>query len=280
MNADGAERLASDLSAKDVMGAIKNFYHPILLRLNKDKWPRQIQVIDKESVCILVTHGDFGENGSLQKILEINKIAHTHSPSTVCSILLNKHLTKMFYISLGISTPPWYFNGNTYGVSHDNFLSGNLVKKPLLGGSKIGISKVSTISYKAKHKYIYEKYINGFIQISVSILGSKDNILSLTPTIRPRPLFNNTQNKIKKIKISKEIINKCQIWGESIHLSLGCRGVTKTDFLLDQHNKIWAIETDAIPGLSKMNAVSVGAEESGINYKQLINKILQDAYVE
>ncbi len=280
MNADGPEELASILSAKDVFRAVKFFYDPTLLKLTKDNWFRKIQTLDKGSICILTTHGDFGENGSLQKVLEIKKIAHTHSPATVCGILLNKHLSKMFYKSLGISTPSWYFNDNIYGCKLNKMFSKKFVKKPLLGGSKVGIKKVNNISSGDVDQYIYETYVDGSIQISMSILGSGENALSLAPVIRKRPLFAASKYSISYNKIDQRIIDKCGAWAKKIHISLGCRGVTKTDFLLDKYGEIWAIETDAIPGLSKTNAISISAERSGLSYRELVSKILQDVYVE
>ncbi|MCK5212084.1 hypothetical protein KAJ89_05265 [Candidatus Parcubacteria bacterium] len=280
MNADGLEQRASEFSAKDIFGAVQDVYDASLLKLSKNKWIKQIEVIRDNAVCFLATHGDFGENGSLQKLLEVKKIIHTHSPAIVCGILLNKHLSKLIYESLGIKTPPWYFGGNVYGRKSSNKQITIWVKKPLFGGSKIGISKVNKIDEKASDLYLYEEYVDGYIQISVGVLGSGKNSLPLTPYARKRCLFNAGKLYINDIKINKAVVKICKNWAKQIHISLGCRGITKTDFLLSKDNTVWAIETDAIPGLSKDNAVSIGAKKSGLSFKELINIIIEDAYVE
>ena len=280
MNADGLEQKASKDSAKDMLIAVQDIYNVELLRLSKDKWVKQIERIKNNSICLLATHGDFGENGSLQKMLEVKKIVHTHSAAVVCGILLNKHLSKLVYKSLGIKTPPWYFDGKIYGKSVGSQPITTLVKKPLFGGSKAGIRKVKKVSKKTNNLNIYEEYIAGSAQISVGVLGSGKNILALAPLAGKRDLFSIGKFHIDDIKISQAAAKKCEDRAKQIHIALGCRGITKTDFLLGRGNTIWAIETDAIPGLSKNNAVSVSANKLGISYNELIKLIIEDAYVE
>lgn len=277
VNSDGIENMASKRSGNAVFDVMRNFDNIELLELSKKKWSHCIEKINQEDICFLVTHGDFGEDGSLQKILEVRKISHTHSSAITCGILLNKHLTKLMYKSLGIKTPRWNFDGVMYGGEVG--VSG-WIQKPLFGGSKIGIKRVGGILNQKNRKNIFEEFIDGKVQISVGILGSGQNIKALPPLVRERELFASKKIKVIGSEANQEVLKTCESWAKKTHIALGCKGITKTDFLLDNKNVIWAIETDAIPGLSKDNAVVIAAGNAGISHSRLINYIIKDLYVE
>jgi len=125
-----------------------------------------------------------------------------------------------------------------------------------------------------KKTVIIEKFIPGSKEVSVGVVNKRGRGWPLSPVIRNRALFSS--KNISDLSIPAKVVGKVQTWARRLHEALGCRGVTKTDFLIDRENEAWAIETDAIPGLSQNNAVAIGAKKSGISYRDLINLIIKD----
>jgi D-alanine-D-alanine ligase len=180
-------------------------------------------------------------------------------------------MSKLVYLSLGIPTPSWFFKGNYFGLNKDNNSLG-ILYKPRFGGSKIGIKKVGLAENVSDA--IFEDIIGGKLEVSVSVLKDKEKTIVLEPIARHRE-FDNIGKVSETVEIlNKEVRDRCMTYARLIFDSLGCYGVTKTDFLIDDLGKIWVLETDAIPGLSVKNATVIAAQKSGIAYVDLINKIL------
>src|SRR5690348_1798341 len=93
---DGPESDASRRSALDVMGAISSS-RADLVPLTETNWQKTLKPFPTETLFFLCTHGGIGENGTLQAWLEDRGSPHTHSSARVCSVLLDKHRTKLTY---------------------------------------------------------------------------------------------------------------------------------------------------------------------------------------
>jgi len=267
---DGSESRASRKTAFDIYKTMNNKICVQLFSLSTKNLMQQINKINKDVICILATHGDIGENGTLQSLLELKRIKYTHSRPDTCSILSNKHLTKLMYCSLEIPTPSWYYLGKKYGKE---FIKNYVIKKPLYGGSKFGIKIMKNLPHIFNNKYIYEKYIRRCIEISISIIGNND-VTILKPIIRKKNNFGKLE--IINIRLAKETLSECKEIAIKVHSSFNCYGITKTDFLLDSINRLWTLETDIIPGLARDNATVIAAIQSGISYENLIFKLIED----
>lgn len=274
-NGDGDEREASKKTANDIYQTIVNKYQVEKVELNQRNWIDQIDNIQKDALCFLATHGGFGEDGSLQKILELKGISHTHSSSEVSAILSNKHLSKLIYRSLGIPTADWFFRGKSYGKLERG--ARLMVKKPLNGGSKQGIKKVKKID-RDNSCSIFESFITGSIEISVAVVGSNQQTRVFPPVVRRRSLFCSLEDKDRKIISNQRMLRACSEMSKKVHIALSCYGVTKSDFLIDKDQNIWMTETDVIPGMAEDNAVSRAAALSGCDYKNFLFLLLKDMY--
>ena len=123
-----------------------------------------------------------------------------------------------------------------------------------------------------------ETIIEGRFEVGVSVLRDKKRILALEPITRLRNQNHFGVLEETEEKLDNNVIEKCKKYALHFFQVLDCYGVTKTDFLIDESNSIWAIETDAIPGLSMSNATSIAASRSGLSYKNLISKVLTITY--
>lgn len=272
---------ASQATARDVFKTIQEMNVPCsLVSLAGKSWRKTCSVFDENTVCFLATHGGFGEDGTLQSYLEEKNIRHTHSSAETCRILIDKHATKQNYKTIGIPTPLWICCGEHFSDSFHEYSSrrNSFLKKPRFGGSKIGIHKIFTNQINGDADYIFEEIIPGMIEVSIIVLRDKEVFIPLYPIIRKRTSSIGELYDLDDSYINEKIKEKCSDYAMRIASYLNCYGIIKTDFLIDKNEKIWAIETDAIPGLSKKNAASNAAQKSAMTYKTLLQKIIDTCY--
>jgi D-alanine-D-alanine ligase len=163
--------------------------------------------------------------------------------------------------------------GSSYGerqVKHP-------LKKAKFGGSKQGIETVEKIESDSQN--IYEEIIPGKFEVIVPVVRNGHQHLPLPPVIRERSttVWGKLQ-KTDKAAVAPETQKACQDYAQKLSIALNCFGVTKTDFVIDQQGKIWALETDAIPGLSRTGAAGEAAAAAGLSYQQLLNMIKETTW--
>lgn len=267
---DGPEAEASLHSALSIKGILGD--DATLLPLTNRGWMAKLDAIAPNTLCFLATHGGIGEDGTLQSYLESRSIRHTHSSAATSGLLTDKHLAKLTYLGLSIPTPPWVFAGKQYGIGNVT----HPLKKARWGGSKQGITAVRKITNNSQN--IYEEIILGEMEVVIGVIRDGNKHHPLTPIVRRRQKGWGNLQDVPSETVSMLLRSQCQRYAVAISEALDCYGVTKTDFLIDEKENIWAIETDAIPGLSQANAVSRAAGQAGITYKDLLNKIKENPY--
>lgn len=270
---DSPEIRASEQTVNDVYSVLSALVPTKILQLNSKNFVHKINKISDDTICFISAHGGIGENGVLQSILKMNGIYFTHSDAHACAILSNKHSAKLLYRELSLKTPNWIFRDRQYG---NLFSTKALIEKPISGGSKLGIKIVKKVKNNSNN--IYEELIHGNLEVGVGVVGSDKTIIVLEPVIKIRDInkIGKLMEPTKDIKISKKTLNRCKKMALLIHKSLNCHGITKTDFILDKKGNIYVLETDAIPGFSKKNMVSIGANKMGLSYKNLVTNVLND----
>jgi len=268
---DGLEAEASKKSALDIKDSLSGAAS--LLPLSRENWVDPIRSLDPTTLCFLATHGDIGENGTLQSFLESHSLRHTHSDATTSALLTDKHATKLIYTALDIPTPSWKNMGTQFGepVPHVSFL-----EKPRFGGSKRGIKHANSHNANNNPEILYEEVIEGSYEISIPVLRDKDAHIALSPIVRQRTTSDlGNLEDANDSALKPEILQYCQHQAARLSRALNCYGVTKTDFVINEKGDAFAIETDAIPGLCRTNATSLAANKAGITYDQLLKKIME-----
>ncbi len=241
-----------------------------VIRLRETSWIKQIETLDRASLCFIATHGGFGEDGTLQQALETRGIRHTHSSSWACANMSNKHLTKLLYLSLSIETPGWYFQGRAYGKENPHSI---WVSKPYNGGSKNGL--VVSKQPKRQENVLSEVCIAGSLEVSVCVVGHAKP-MAFPPLVRGRDVANIGVLAVSTKILPSRVRCLCTEAALNIHRALGAYGVTKTDFILDQEGGPWAIETDAHPALGPMRAAASQARLAGFSYPAFIRLLLNE----
>tara|TARA_B100000579_G_scaffold202256_1_gene165411 strand:- start:1579 stop:2493 length:915 start_codon:yes stop_codon:yes gene_type:complete len=247
----------------------------------------------KPNIIFNALHGQFGEDGYIQTILESTNIPYTHSGIISSAIAMDKVLSKKIFIKNKVLTPKYLIY--SFDKSKKNLikliekkLRFPVVIKPINEGSSVNVficTKMNIIknlkflrNYK---KIIIEKFIPGR-EIQAAIIGSKKlGIIEL----KPKRKFYDYQAKynpkaktqhIIPVDLSEKKYNEIMNIALKIHNLVGCRGVTRSDFKY-YRDKFYLLEINTQPGMTKLSLVPEIASFYGISFIKLIELILKDA---
>ena len=247
----------------------------------------------KPNIIFNALHGQFGEDGYIQTILEGFKIPYTHSGTVASALAMDKEISKKIFIKNKISTPKFI----KYSYEKNNLdlikiiekkLKFPVVLKPINEGSSVNvfictkknISKFLKLleSYK---QIIIEEFIAGR-EIQVAIMGDKKlGAIEL----KPKREFYDYQAKydvkaktehIIPVKLSKNKLDEVMNTALKAHKVIGCKGVTRSDFKF-YNNKFYLLEINTQPGMTRLSLVPEIARYKGITFIELIEWILKDA---
>ena len=247
----------------------------------------------KPSVIFNALHGQFGEDGYIQTVLDRYKIPYTHSGVIASAIAMDKEISKKLFIKNKINTPKYF----TYSYDIKNIdlikkirkkLKFPVVVKPLNEGSSVNVyicnkKNIFKIlnSIKQYKKVIIEEFIGGR-EIQVAILGNKKlGAIELEPK---RKFYDyeakyNSNAKTKHIipvDLSKKKLNEVLNISLKAHQLIGCKGVTRSDFKFE-NGKFYLLELNTQPGMTKLSLVPEIAAFKGISFIKLIEWMLNDA---
>ena len=247
----------------------------------------------KPDVIFNALHGQYGEDGYIQSVLEKFKIPYTHSSVLASSIAMDKEISKKIFVKNKIITPKFFIYNFDYKSSElikkiKSKLKFPVVVKPLNEGSSVNVficSKSNLINkvnlLKDYKKIMIEEFIGGR-EIQVAIMGSKKlGAIEL----KPKRAFYDYQAKyntnaktqhIIPVNLSKKNLDKVMNIALKAHKIIGCSGVTRSDFKYNK-GKFYLLEINTQPGMTKLSLVPEIASYKGINFLKLIEWILKDA---
>jgi len=247
----------------------------------------------KPNIIFNALHGQFGEDGYIQTILEGFKIPYTHSGIIASSIAMDKEISKKIFIKNKINTPKFikysFDKKNLDLIKKINIkLKFPVVVKPINEGSSVNVyicNKKNIIKIIKKMKSYKQIMIEEFIggrEIQVAIMGNKKlGAIEL----RPKRKFYDYQAKynanaktqhIIPVKLSEKKLEEVMKIALKAHKVIGCKGVTRSDFKFYK-NKFYLLEINTQPGMTKLSLVPEIAAYAGISFKKLIEWILKDA---
>jgi D-alanine-D-alanine ligase len=247
----------------------------------------------KPSVIFNALHGQFGEDGYIQTILEKFKIRYTHSGVIASSIAMDKEISKKIFKKNKILTPKhikYSFDKKKLELINkiNKELRFPVVVKPINEGSSVNVficTKKNINQTLKKIRSYKEVMIEEFIggrEIQVAIMGNKKlGVIELKPK---RKFYDyqakyNTNAKTQHIipvDLDKNKLNEVLNIALKAHKKIGCRGVTRSDFKFYK-NKFYLLEINTQPGMTKLSLVPEIAAYKGLSFYKLINWILKDA---
>ena len=247
----------------------------------------------KPNIIFNALHGQFGEDGYIQTILETTEIPYTHSGVISSAIAMDKELSKKVFIKNKILTPKYIlYSFDKSKIDLIKIINKKLkfpvVIKPINEGSSVNvfICSKSNIFNKLKllenyKKIIIEEFIPGR-EIQAAIIGKKKlGAIELKPK---RKFYDyhakyNSKAKTKHIipvDLSKKDYSQIMNTSLKAHKLIGCRGVTRSDFKFYK-GRFYLLEINTQPGMTSLSLVPEIAAYHGINFINLIKLILNDA---
>ncbi len=241
------------------------------------------------NVAFIALHGPLGEDGSIQGGLEVIGLPYSGSGVMASSICMSKVMTKQIWQGCGISTP-------TYMVLNDTLDEDKLLKqiglpmifKPVSQGSSIGMSKVDTKqnirraweeARKFEETVIVEKWIAGR-EYTVAILN--DRALPIIRLETPNSFYDyeakyqasDTQYHCP-CGLPEGIETEMQQQALRAFKATGATGWGRVDVMLDADSHAWFLEVNTVPGMTDHSLVPMAAKADGIDFNDLVVKILQ-----
>lgn len=265
-------------------------------------------------LVFIALHGKFGEDGKVQGILDDLEIPYTGSSALASMLAMDKLITKQIFKAKNIPTPSYviidqqqcYFEGQEPVKRILSQLKLPLVIKPSASGSSIGVAIVKDkkdikgalkAAFKEGKQVLVEKYIFG-TEITVPVLGNKNSKALPVIEIAPKRDFFDFKAKynpklcdeIVPARISKELTKKAQDLALEVYQIFGCRGFARIDMIIEAKpqetsrglasGNIKVLEINTIPGLTENSLVPRSAKAAGMEFPQLLDKIINYVYEE
>ena len=288
------ERLISLNTGKQVANELKKNKYDVVTCEPDNTLLKNIKLF-KPDIIFNALHGQFGEDGYIQTILETQKIPYTHSGVIASSIAMDKELSKKIFIKNKILTPKYIkfsYKKNEPNIIKiiEKKLKFPVVIKPINEGSSVHVyicNKKNILKnlkiLKDYNHILIEEYIPGR-EIQVAIMGNK-TLGSIE--LKPKRKFydyeakynSNAKTKhIIPVNLNKKDLKKVMNITHKAHHIIGCRGVTRSDFKFYK-GKFFLLEINTQPGMTKLSLVPEIANYAGITFIKLIEWMLRDASI-
>ena len=297
MGGSSSEREISLKSGKAVYDALSSLGQDVVaIDIKTDDPGENVRLLSSKGIdcAFLALHGRFGEDGTIQVILENMKIPYTGSGVLASKLAMDKVSSREIFKKGNLLVPASeIINKASYqsaaGLKLD--LGDHLVVKPATQGSSIGLSIIDKrqgldaaldLAFKFDDRAIVEEYIKGR-EMTVGILN--DSALPVIEII-PKHAFFDFEAKYKAglteyvvpAKIDNKIAKKIQASALSAHKLLGCFGCSRVDLILDEKGLVFVLEVNTIPGMTSTSLLPKAAGKINIKFEDLCMKLIKLAY--
>jgi len=248
-------------------------------------------------VAFIVLHGGDGENGAVQNLLDLAGVKYTGSGMAACAVSMDKAVTKRLCRSEGILTPQWeLFRLPDRAVPEElpaqllERFALPLIVKPNDSGSTVGLTKVQEAgeiprafrtALDESPNVLVEQYIPGR-ELTVAVLDGR--ALPVVEIV-PKSGLYDYEAKYSKGKseyvcpahIPKTIAEGVQRAATRLFEIIGCAGLSRVDFILDEDGRFYCLELNSVPGMTDLSLAPMAAKADGIDFPQLLKQLLDSA---
>jgi D-alanine-D-alanine ligase len=251
------------------------------------------KLFDDVDLVFIALHGKYGEDGTIQSLLELRGIKYTGSKILASSISIDKEMSKILFKHYDIDTPRWFtisknnFSEEAVKKTLKNEFQFPCVIKPNDQGSTVGLTICNSenevpgalsFAFQFSDKVIIEEYIPGR-EMTVAILENK-----ALPVLEIKPKHSIYDYECKYTSgmseyivpayIPKDVEEKLQSQALLAHKSLGCEVYSRVDFRVNENFETYCLEVNTLPGMTSTSLVPKMAKAVGISFEQLIDKII------
>ncbi len=299
MVAQSLDRKKFQVLEVELTAKLEFIFKPGTKRLKFLDGLEKIQTLDIDCVFPAL-HGEFGEDGQLQTILEILKIPFVGSGSVASRKAMDKGISQALFLQAGFKVPETCVIQSTDDLKAAERLlkkKQGFVIKPLKGGSSVGvvitnnkkkIKQLISRGLKNHQVVILQEYLSGRELTCAVIEKSEKNIIPLIPTeIRPKKsVFFDYKAKytvggsdeITPPDLPQSRIRELQESALRAHKLIGCSGMSRSDFILHD-NHLYILEINTLPGMTKTSLLPQGAAALGIEFTELLTILIKRALV-
>ncbi len=289
-----SEREVSLNSGKQVFDALDKDKYNITLYDPKTDLKQIVIDADRIDAALIILHGPFGEDGTVQGLLDLLDIPYQGAGVLGSSMAMNKLVAKRLYQGAFVPTPSYLSFTMTDKIDPlmvIDALNLPLVVKPACAGSSVGMTIVKEakdlqdaikLSFQHDDTLIIEEYIKG-IELTCGVLGNEE--LEALPVIEIIPgegheFFDYkakyTAGETREIcpaRIDETITNKVQQLAVKAHQALFLKGYSRTDMILSDQT-LSVLETNTIPGMTATSLYPQSAEVAGYSFTKLLDKLI------
>ncbi len=290
-----SEREVSLSSGKECADALEGQVARVS-RVDAGRDLAQVLAALKPDVVLNALHGEWGEDGCVQGILETLQIPYTHSGVLASAITMDKDKSKTVLQAAGVRVP----GGGLYDrheVARRHVIPPPYIIKPNAEGSSVGVylvpegangpqTEVGAPGWTYGEQVMVEPYIRGK-ELAVAVIGETTGPRALTVTdITPVKGFYDYEAKYAPggsvhqlpAALPPHVFEAALRQSEIAHAALGCRGVSRSDFRYDDLNDdLVLLEVNTQPGMTPTSLVPEQAAFVGMGYKDLVRWMVEDA---
>lgn len=253
----------------------------------------QVSRTDKPNVVFIALHGPGGEDGTVQGMLEVLGIPYTGSGVLASALAMDKVMSKRVLTSVGVRMP----QDVTVSQGEEGLAQGALeqmplpvIVKPSRQGSTIGMSVVRErcempgalqAAFAHDETALVEEFVSG-TEITVPVLGNKT--LETLPIVEIVPASGfydyeakytaGATDEIVPARISEAAAQQAREIALLCHRTLGCRGMSRTDMIVDAADRVYVLEVNTIPGMTPTSLLPRSAEAAGLAFPALLDRLI------
>ncbi len=283
MGGPSAEREVSLRSGAAVAGGLREAGYDVL---EIDVAGHELDIPQGIEAVFIALHGEFGEDGQVQRLLDEKGIPYTGSGSEASRAAFDKRLSKKIFVESGIPTPEYEILSKEDGRS----VPLPVVTKPACQGSTIGVNRVlceadwagargDTLSYGPE--MIVEAYIKGR-ELTVGVVGS--DALPVVEIVAPDNWYSydakytrGATRYLVPAPIDGESAAACRELGVRTFEALDCRGFARVDCRISDSGEVYVLELNSIPGFTETSLLPKAAAEIGMDFSALCDRIMKSA---
>ncbi len=281
------ERDVSLRSAQSVFDAISDDHEKELYDWDgSTEWLEQN--LKNFDVVLPILHGEGGEDGQIQKILEAQNAKYLGADSTASQICIDKEKTQEALRNKNILVPKYE------ALSYQQYIESSIaqgrhVVKPINGGSslhtfidvRLNDPRAAQIkqAFEMHGSMMVEEFIAG-VEVTVPVLEGK--ILPLIEIIPPEGGFFDYDNKYNGLtqelcpspNVSQDLQEKSQEVAALVHDVLGCRHLSRVDMIIDSKGQIYTLEINTMPGMTNQSLFPKSANQIGMSMQDLVEYLI------
>lgn len=267
-------------------------YDVVEIDVGKDLAPRLIEA--KPDAAFNALHGQWGEDGCVQGLLEVMGIPYTHSGVLTSSLAMDKQRTKLVLRASGVPSPEGRVMSR-HEAAGGHVMEPPYVIKPNAQGSSVGVhiirkgdnrppSELASDKWTLGDEVLVEKFIPGR-ELTVAVMG--DRPLCVTEITTDLAFYDyeakyapGGSRHVLPAKIPPVIEERCLDLALLAHKALGCRGVSRSDFRYDASaatEQVYFLEINTQPGMTATSLTPEQAAHCGISFPELCEWIIEDA---